>query len=141
MFVTSGNLAATLGLCQSFLIEPVPSRPLIHPQHGYTAYDPRACQLQPVLYAEALRLWNEERHTDSITTLAAAALINMTTHVNGDEDVGYDVIHEMHSMAHRLELYGPTADKPAVPADLSGLEGQWLRARAHAAWGIFNYVT
>lgn len=65
----------------------------------------------------------------------------MTSHINGDDDVGSKVLRELHDMIHRLELYGLTNGQPNIPNDLNGAEGQWLRAHAHAAWGIFNYVT
>lgn len=97
--------------------------------------------LKGSLYAEALRQWDIDRHKDSIVTATAGVLINITCRTNGDDDIGSKVIHEVHNMAHRLDLYGLTEVEPNIPADFDGADGEWLRAHAHAAWGIFNNVT
>lgn len=60
---------------------------------------------------------------------------------NGDENLGRSVVTEVYNMAHRLDLFGTGDDTPADTHGNDDSEIQRIRARAHAAWGVFNFIT
>jgi hypothetical protein len=111
---------------------------VVSAQHGYSAFDHRAILLKPALFAEALRLWHQEQSQDSILTAASGMFLHMACVCQGDEKAGQDILLDLYAMAHRLDLYGPACDAQSM---LDESTTKPLRARAHAAWGLFNIIT
>lgn len=97
--------------------------------------------MKSALYGETLRLWEQERGADSINTVAAGMLVRLTCTINSNEDLGRSVINDIYHMSERLELRGPIKTDLDDYAKMDESDRRWFRARAHAAWGVFNFVT
>lgn len=86
-------------------------------------------------------LWEHEQAFDSLPTVAAAQLLNLTCIYNGDNgertymSVGND-------MAQRMGLFGPFRSPHPYPVGHDTVLSweDWDRAAAHAAWGVYNCV-
>ncbi|KAK3679995.1 hypothetical protein LTR78_000372 [Recurvomyces mirabilis] len=109
--------------------------------HGYSLIDQRALMLSTPLFDATLRLWQQERDHNSLTTLAAGIFFRLACTVIGNEDIGLSVFADMYDMVQRLELVGTVSDNPEAYTQLDEHERKWYRARAHAAWGLFNFTT
>jgi hypothetical protein len=90
------------------------------------------------LLTETTLLWDQQRGIDSVLTLAAGIFLKVACVCDGDEESGRSIVNDVYEMAHRLDLFGTGKD---TPHGNNGSETQWIRARAHAAWGVFNFVT
>jgi hypothetical protein len=97
--------------------------------------------LKDALFTETIRLWSEQRGIDSVLTLAAGIFLKVACVCSGDEELGRSIVNDVYKMAHRLDLFGTRNDMPAYTHGNDDSETQRLRARAHAAWGVFNFVT
>ena len=112
-------------------------------QHGYSAFDGRAAQLKLELYPRVLRLWERERVKDSILTVASGIFVKLTGMCNGNETLARSVLDDVYKMSHRLELFGAVDhdSPPTIDEDENDPGTRRIRARAHTAWGVFNFVT
>ncbi|KAB5528009.1 hypothetical protein GE09DRAFT_975620 [Coniochaeta sp. 2T2.1] len=103
----------------------------------------------PVLMSEANVLWEQEHTFDSLPTVAAAQLLNLSCTYNGDNGARfYATVGSV--MAQRMGLFGPYRQPYPLPAG-HGIsappggfdedeEADWRKSAAHTAWGVFNCV-
>ncbi|KAH8904140.1 hypothetical protein BR93DRAFT_169665 [Coniochaeta sp. PMI_546] len=123
--------------CSPLLVSSV----LVWACHAYSTLVPILEAVSDVFLVEANIMWEHEQAFDSLPTVAAAQLLNLTCTYNGDNgkrpymSVGTD-------MAQRMGLFGPFRslrpfpvghETPISPVD-------WERAAAHTAWGVYNCV-
>ncbi|RYP19655.1 hypothetical protein DL765_003248 [Monosporascus sp. GIB2] len=102
--------------------------------HGYRLTTDRAAYWMPEnigyrFFAEARRLLDLERSNASITTIQAAAIINLTCIINGVDALGWQYFQMSLEMAKRLNLFSYTPES----------DQEWQRAAAITAWGLFNW--
>ncbi|KAF5570839.1 conidial development fluffy [Fusarium phyllophilum] len=104
---------------------------------SYAHYEPMAATLPTKLLDEALRIYDDEKGVDCLTTLAATSLMNMTLTTLGKDKAGLRLQEDNARMAQRMRLYGEPDDYSQNRLDLSdeGVE----RAACAAAWGSFNF--
>lgn len=109
-------------------------------QHGYAAIDERAHTLRPEFLEETLRLWEVEKHIDSLPTVVAGVFLQMGGNSDGEVIFAPAALHHSHRMAHRLGLYESSVHSSSIEL-LNIEEINELKARAHTAWGLFCYIT
>lgn len=64
-----------------------------------------------------------------MTTVQAAAIVNLTCNVNGTDEIGWPYLHMSLEMAKSLDLFSST------PESGTG----WQVVSAVTAWGLFNW--
>ena len=108
-------------------------------QHAYNAFEPQAPSLSEAFFREADELWQLEKSSDSLPTLAAAQLLNITSIYNG-RDGGSPYLDLGVQMAQRMGLFGlPDLDGIPLRTEQKG-EECWAEASSHTAWGVYNWV-
>lgn len=86
---------------------------------------------------EASRIYETEKQSDSLTTVAATALMSMAWIMQGKDKIGRALLVENVRMAERLHLYNAPPYTSSGPLDL---QNEDIRAAAAAtAWGSFNF--
>jgi hypothetical protein len=107
-------------------------------QLGYSMIDPKASAVGAAFFDETMRLWQTEKDTDSIMTVAAMAISTLGM-CNGKDALGIEVIIEVVHMAERLCLIG-VEDTNLVTEVFSQKSADYVRASAQTAWGLFNFL-
>ncbi|KAB5585145.1 hypothetical protein GE09DRAFT_17115 [Coniochaeta sp. 2T2.1] len=132
--------------CSRLLVSSI----LVWACHAYSSIVPILDTVSSVLMSEAIVLWEQEHTTvDSLPTVAAAQLLNLSCTYNGDNGARfYATIGSV--MAQRMGLFGPYRQPCPLPAGhgISSAPGgfdeddeaDWEKAVAHTAWGVFNCV-
>ncbi|KAF1996448.1 hypothetical protein P154DRAFT_320031 [Amniculicola lignicola CBS 123094] len=94
--------------------------------------------LTTLFYEEARRLWEVEERKYTISRLQAAMLLFMVLGKHGRDKDGHPFLLEACHIAQELKLFRlpPTASGNKMPG-LS--EQKWEKARAVAAWSLFNF--
>jgi hypothetical protein len=100
------------------------------PDHGTTALE---------FCAEAERLWDLQRGTDSILSVAALQFLSLGYLGQGRDHSVLAYLSEASSMAERMGLYG--VDDEHAQQHLATLSTEAAEAQIHATWGSFNWVT
>lgn len=103
-------------------------------KHGYGRSKSRAYFWQPSnlgyrFVSEAKRLLELERDDPSLTTVQAAAILNLTYMVNGVDRPGWKFLHAAVEMAHEIDLFTQGAEF---------LEREQI-ARTTTSWCLFNW--
>lgn len=88
---------------------------------------------------EAIRLWDEEQHRNTLTTVAASHLITLTTSCHGQHDVSARFHEESITMSKRMGLYGATEEGCAK--QWLDNHQEWIRAASHTSWGAYCAIT
>lgn len=78
--------------------------------------------------AEALRLFELEQATPTITTVQAAAIINLAYNLNGIDELGWVYARKSLEMAQRMSLFSLNPDESA----------DWRIVAGVTAWCLFN---
>ncbi|KAI1213704.1 uncharacterized protein F4807DRAFT_449741 [Annulohypoxylon truncatum] len=102
--------------------------------HGYTRMKNRAEYWQPHnlgyrFLAEALRLFELEQETPTITTVQAAAIINLVYNLNGIDELGWVYTHKSFGMAQKISLFTPNPEEST----------EWQMVAGVTAWCLFNW--
>lgn len=102
--------------------------------HGYTRMKNRAEYWQPEnlgyrFLAEALRLFELEEATPTITTVQAAAIINLAYNLNGIDELGWVYAKKSLQLAQKVSLFSSNPDESA----------EWQVVAGMTAWCLFNW--
>jgi len=109
-------------------------------QQQYVGVDIRAADLVRPFFHEAERLWNIERHHDSVITLGASQILGIGCHTYGPDNVAQEVTYAGRQMAERLGLLGVPDDNPAAKA-WKQKTPHWKKMAAYVAWGCYNWFS
>jgi len=93
-----------------------------------------------MFFYEARILWQADRSSDSVTTLAAMMVLAVAAAELGEDQLSRDILANARQMAESMHLFGVPHTSPAVLA-YRQLSPQRTRAAAHAAWGAYGYLT
>ncbi|KAI1097578.1 hypothetical protein F4804DRAFT_347071 [Jackrogersella minutella] len=102
--------------------------------HGYDCMKNRAEYWQPDnlgyrFLAEARRLFELERANPTITTVQAAAILNLTCNLNGIDDISWYYTYNAFEMAQEMSLFSPSSDE----------NQEWQVVAGITAWCLFNW--
>ncbi|KAI1084060.1 hypothetical protein F5B20DRAFT_364446 [Whalleya microplaca] len=102
--------------------------------HGYSRAKHRAKYWLPNNFgyrflSEARRLFELEHTNPAITTVQAAAIINLTCNSNGIDEISWYYMNESLEMAQELDLFCPRPEQSV----------EWQLAAATTAWCLFNW--
>lgn len=106
-------------------------------QHSYAAIEPGALCFARAFQDEAKFLWQCERSTDCVTTVAGAMIYCMMTIGQGSDQDCLETLREVRQMAERLKLFGVPHDTTTA-ASFDNLPAEVKRAAAHTAWGTYS---
>ena len=110
----------------------------------YSAIDPETDSLAIRFCTEAERLWATERENkrDSLTNIAAAEFLCLGYLGQGRDHAILAYVSEASSMGKRMGLFGAEGqDAMAEPNQCAEGVDAAMKARMHASWGIFNWIT
>ena len=112
----------------------------------YSSIDPDTDGLAIEFCKEAEGLWNVERGhgNDSLLNIAAAEFLCLGYLGQGRDHAILAYVNEASNMGKRLGLFGSQGQDQDVvekPGEVSEGKGEAKRARMHAAWGVFNWIT
>lgn len=79
--------------------------------------------------AEALRLFELEEATPTITTVQAAAIINLAYNLNGIDELGWVYAKKSLQLAQKVSLFSSNPDESA----------EWQVVAGMTAWCLFNW--
>ncbi|KAI1633796.1 hypothetical protein F4809DRAFT_569424 [Biscogniauxia mediterranea] len=88
---------------------------------------------------EAEELWQLEKHTNTLTAVAAAQLLSNAAAFRGREEFSKHCLEEGVMMGQRMGLFGVKSQDASALAWLNHQQ-DWLRAACHTSWGIFMCV-
>ncbi|KAL7934722.1 hypothetical protein V8C35DRAFT_301682 [Trichoderma chlorosporum] len=132
----SGLVQNDISLCSAFELNAL----LAYTSLSYTAKSPLATSLSYQFGAESMRLWHEERNKDSPTYIVGLVYLYLFYSINGKGgSIHIDCLNEILEIAGRMKLFG-TVDREGAN-DVSALPPIIQRNMAHAAWGIYSYLT
>ncbi|KAI0381668.1 hypothetical protein F5Y04DRAFT_288489 [Hypomontagnella monticulosa] len=102
--------------------------------HGYGKMKNRAEYWLPDnlgyrFLAEARRLFELEQANPTITTVQAAAIINLTCNLNGTDEISWVYTHKSLEMAQSISLFSSRPDESK----------EWQVAAGTTAWCLFNW--
>ncbi|KAI1449337.1 hypothetical protein F5Y02DRAFT_413848 [Annulohypoxylon stygium] len=128
-FFLEDMFVGTKRFCSPLLVNAI----LAAAWHGYTRMKNRAEYWQPDnlgyrFLAEALRLFELEQATPTITTVQAAAIINLAYNLNGIDELGWVYARKSLEMAQRMSLFSLNPDESA----------DWRIVAGVTAWCLFN---
>ncbi|PVH95427.1 hypothetical protein DM02DRAFT_617915 [Periconia macrospinosa] len=104
---------------------------------SYAYYEPAVMPLVCEFLNEASQIYETEKESDSLTTVAATALMSMAWIMQGKDKTAVALLVENARMAERLHLYNASSYTSSGPLDL---QNEDIRAAAAAtAWGSFNF--
>jgi hypothetical protein len=88
--------------------------------------------------AEKMR--HAERASDTAMTLAAISYLSIATSMNGEENLALYLVSESRERAMGMNYFGvqPTME---VIMSFHQLSPESIRQQAHAAWGVYAWVT
>ncbi|KAK8007109.1 DnaJ like subfamily A member 5 [Apiospora arundinis] len=132
LFVTD-LVERRIRFCTPFLLSAL----MFYACHLYAPIDPGTLAIANSFLSEAETLWISERASDSITTLAGAQLLRITTLLQSSDQQSVAYSHEGRLMAGRMKLFG-VAHSADNASHFATLTTKWQRATAHTAWGVYN---
>ncbi|KAI2625433.1 hypothetical protein GGS26DRAFT_600127 [Hypomontagnella submonticulosa] len=102
--------------------------------HGYNKMKNRAEYWLPDnlgyrFLAEARRLFELEQANPTITTVQAAAIINLTCNLNGTDEISWVYTYKSLEMAQNMSLFSSNPDESR----------EWQIAAGTTAWCLFNW--
>ncbi|ORY56144.1 uncharacterized protein BCR38DRAFT_120679 [Pseudomassariella vexata] len=102
--------------------------------HGYSGIKTRADYWHPEnqgyrFLSEAKRLLDLEQGLGKITTVQAAAIINLTCNINGVDELSWSYLYKSIEMAQRLQLFTVSPESSR----------EWQVAANTTAWCLFNW--
>ncbi|KAI1382785.1 uncharacterized protein F4822DRAFT_96676 [Hypoxylon trugodes] len=102
--------------------------------HGYSRMKNRAEYWKPDnlgyrFLAEARRLFELEQADPMITTVQAAAIINLTCNFNGIDELSWFYTYKTFEMANAMSLFSPTQDESK----------EWQVVAGTTAWCLYNW--
>ncbi|SCN82036.1 uncharacterized protein FFE2_04914 [Fusarium fujikuroi] len=109
-------------------------------QHAYTALDLKSVAVGRLFFREAERIFQAERSSDELVTLAAINIFSLATFVHGNDKMGKELLSSARHMGRRLGLYGQPLDSPSSLA-FQELPDDLVRMTAHVAWSTYNWLT
>ncbi|POR36619.1 N-terminal fungal transcription regulatory domain-containing protein [Tolypocladium paradoxum] len=104
----------------------------------YSAIDPQTDALTAPFCAEAERLWEMERGTNSTVNIAAAQFLSLGYLGQGRDHAVLKYLREACNMGIEMGLFG--IEDGAAVASIAKLTGEAKRAHMYAAWGVFNWI-
>lgn len=104
----------------------------------YSAIDPHTNALTARFCAEAERLWEMERGTNSTVNIAAAQFLSLGYLGQGRDHAVLRYLGEACTMGIEMGLFG--VEDGVAAARTAGLTGEPKRAHMYAAWGVFNWI-
>ena len=110
----------------------------------YSSIDPNTDALAMSFCKEAEKLWAIERNNkrDSLMNVAAAEFLCLGYLGQGRDHAILAYVSEAADMGTRLGLFDIEAQDDAEETGKSfNTTNDATRARAHAAWGVFNWIT
>ena len=81
-----------------------------------------------------------DRVNDSVITAAACQVFSFGCVTQGRDELGLRLLADGRRMAERLRLFGVSRDEP-LTASLRDASPEVLKATAHVAWGMHNWLT
>ncbi|SCV35422.1 uncharacterized protein FFFS_04730 [Fusarium fujikuroi] len=108
--------------------------------HAYTALDLKSVAVGRLFFREAERIFQAERSSDELVTLAAINIFSLATFVHGNDKMGKELLSSARHMGRRLGLYGQPLDSPSSLA-FQELPDDLVRMTAHVAWSTYNWLT
>jgi hypothetical protein len=109
--------------------------------YGYIR--PETGELANKFLAEAERLWAVERELqrDSYNNIAAAEFLCLGYLGQGKDHAIIAYIHATSEMGKRMGLFGYDFSDIREDPQSAEMTDEGMRAKAFAAWGIFNWLT
>ncbi|CAK7229477.1 hypothetical protein SEUCBS140593_007259 [Sporothrix eucalyptigena] len=123
--------------CSAFLVNSI----LFFACQAYTAVDAAAAPLVHAFFREAVVLWSGLGSVPSLTGIAACEMFSMGGYFYGRDQQALDALIQGRRMAEKLELLSIPCYSPERIADLQQQSPKWLRAAAHTAWGVHNWLS
>ncbi|KAF2206179.1 hypothetical protein CERZMDRAFT_53878, partial [Cercospora zeae-maydis SCOH1-5] len=105
---------------------------------AYTVFDAAAPRLAWLFYAEAKKLWDADKSTDSFLHVAALVNITYAGSSNGHDNEAMQFLGSLRKVARRLGLEDDAADD-APPSPTCPMSND-VRSRAHIAGYAFYYT-
>ncbi|VTT73838.1 unnamed protein product [Fusarium fujikuroi] len=81
--------------------------------HAYTALDLKSVAVGRLFFREAERIFQAERSSDELVTLAAINIFSLATFIHGNDKIGKELLSSARHMGRRLGLYGQPLDSPS----------------------------
>ena len=110
-------------------------------QQAYTAIDVAAAPLVHTFFREAMVLWSGLGNAPSLVSIAALEVFSMGGYYYGRDDRALDALIQGRRMAEKMDLLGIPWYSPEIIRRLQQKSSKWLRAAAHAAWGVHNWLS
>ncbi|KAI1500427.1 hypothetical protein F5X99DRAFT_239715 [Biscogniauxia marginata] len=105
----------------------------------YSNLQSEVASLALAFETEAEELWQLEKHTNTLTAVAAAQLLSNAAAFRGREEFSNQCLEEGIQMGLRMGLFGVESQDASTLAWLDHQQ-DWLRAACHTSWGIFTCV-
>jgi hypothetical protein len=93
--------------------------------------------VQKAFYSAALVQYNVGHGGDSIGSLAALQLLNLTATFSGQGNVGTQLLRQAIAMGKRMNLLS----NGVALTEKAPLDGIDMRVASQASWGLFCYAT
>ncbi|KAI2469298.1 hypothetical protein F4781DRAFT_422071 [Annulohypoxylon bovei var. microspora] len=106
---------------------------------SYSSLKPEAKALLLAFEAEAERLWQIEKLSNTLTAVAAAQLLTSTSACRGRDDFANQCLSEGIEMGKRMGLFGVTSEMVSA-SNWMDHHQNWIRAACHTSWGIFSWA-
>ncbi|CAK7231431.1 hypothetical protein SCUCBS95973_007914 [Sporothrix curviconia] len=107
---------------------------------AYTAIDASAAPLVHAFFGEAVMLWSGLGRVLSLPNIAACEILSMGSYFYGRDDQALEALIQGRRMAEKLELLSIPRYSPERLRHLQQQSPKWLRAAAHTAWGVHNWL-
>ena len=108
-------------------------------QYAYCAASPLAASYSYQFAAEAERMWQGDRTTDSLPSLVGLSFLFLFHGSHGQGELAQARLQDLAEMAPRMNLFGtPNVDGIKGISSLA-LDVQY--ATAFAGWGVFNLIS
>ncbi|KAI0902526.1 hypothetical protein F4806DRAFT_490997 [Annulohypoxylon nitens] len=106
---------------------------------SYSNLKPEARAFVVTFETEAERLWQIDRLTNTLTTVAATQLLNNISASRGRDEFANQCLEEGIQMGIRMGLFGVASANASASSWLDHHQ-DWIRAACHTSWGIFTCV-
>lgn len=85
-------------------------------------------------------LYRGECSDESLTTACGMVIFSAASYFHGREELGYEALGTVRTMAHRLSLFGVAPDSPVV-STLQERPPEWTKAASQIAWGAYTWIS
>ncbi|CAK7210663.1 hypothetical protein SBRCBS47491_000851 [Sporothrix bragantina] len=123
--------------CSAFLVNSI----LFFACQAYTAIDAAAAPFVHAFFRESVVLWSGLGTAPSLTSIAACEIFSMGGYFYGRDDQALEALTQGRRMAEKLELLSIPRYSPESIRQLQQKSSKWLRAAAHTAWGVHNWLS